>query len=158
MKTFTKIIAAAAFAIATIGIATPSQAGLFSIFQPKTKVVATVSLSKQEMEVRVTDKRGKKSRYVWDVSTGAAGFTTPKGAWNPTWLSKDHKSSQYDDAPMPYSVFFVNGIAIHGTEAVAKLGQPASHGCVRLATSNAATFYQLVQQYGKTGTRIIVTD
>lgn len=158
MKTFARIIAAAAFAIAAIGFATPSQAGLFSAFQPKPKLVATVSLSKQNMTVKVTDRRGKTDTYVWAVSTGASGFETPKGTWRPTWLSKDHKSSQYNDAPMPYSVFFVDGIAVHGTNAVAKLGQPASHGCVRLSTDNAASFYQLVSAYGKWSTKITVTD
>lgn len=158
MKTFAKIIAAAAFVAAAIGFATPSQAGIFSIFQPKPKVVATVSISQQKLFLAVTDKRGHTSRYVWDVSTGRAGYDTPKGEFHPTWLDADHKSAQYDDAPMPYSVFFVGGVAIHGTEAVSKLGQPASHGCVRLETSNAQAFFELVNAYGKWNTTITVTD
>ena len=158
MKTFAKIIAVAAFAAAAIGISTPSEAGLFSAFQPKPTVVAKISLSQQKLYLNVTDNRGRKSSYVWKVSTGAAGYATPKGHYRPTWLDKDHKSSQYEDAPMPYSVFFVDGIAVHGTQATAKLGQRASHGCVRLATENAATFFKVVQAYGKWNTKIIVTD
>ena len=158
MKTFAKIIAAATFAIAAIGFATPSQAGLFSAFKPKSKVVATVSLSQQTMIVEVTDKRGKRQTATWTVSTGKSGFETPTGAWRAKWLSKDHRSSQYNDAPMPHSVFFVGGYAVHGTDAVSKLGQPASHGCIRLAKGNAETFFALVETYGKWNTRIVVTD
>ena len=153
-----KILAAIAVAAAVvIGFATPSQAGLLSIFQPKPKIVATVSLSEQKMYVAVTDNRGKTQNFVWDVSTGARGFETPKGQFTPTWLSKDHKSSQYEDAPMPNAVFFDQGIAVHGTDAVARLGSPASHGCVRLAQDNAKTFFALVEAYGKFNTKIVVT-
>ena len=126
MKAFAKIIAVAAFAAAAIGISTPSEAGLFSAFQPKPTVVAKISLSQQKLYLNVTDNRGHRTSYVWNVSTGAAGYDTPKGHYRPTWLDKDHKSSQYEDAPMPYSVFFVDGIAVHGTQATAKLGQRAS--------------------------------
>ena len=145
-------IAAAAF----IGLATPSQAGLLSIFQPKPKIVATVSISEQKMFLAVTDSRGETRKYVWDVSTGATGFDTPTGNFTPTWLSKDHKSKEYDDAPMPFAVFFNDGIAVHATQAISKLGQPASHGCVRLAPENAAAFYDLVETYGKFSTKIVV--
>ncbi len=158
MRTFAKIIAVAAFAAAAIGVSTPSEAGLFSAFQPKPTVVAKISLSQQKLYLNVTDDRGRKSTYVWKVSTGAAGYATPKGLYHPTWLDKNHKSSQYEDAPMPYSVFFVDGIAIHGTTAVSRLGRPASHGCIRLAPDNAATFFQTVEAYGKWNTKIIVTD
>lgn len=153
-----KFLAAIAVAAAVvIGFATPSQAGLLSAFQPKPKVVATVSLSAQTMTVAVTDSRGGTKTYVWDVSTGASGFETPTGKFTPTWLSKDHKSKQYDDAPMPHAVFFNEGIAVHGTQAIGQLGNPASHGCVRLAPENAAKFFDLVQTYGKFSTRIVVT-
>ena len=154
MKKFLAAIAITAAVV--IGFATPSQAGLLQIFQPKPKVVATVSLSEQKMFVAVTDSRGKMQTYVWDVSTGASGYETPKGQFIPTWLSKDHKSSQYEDAPMPNAVFFNQGIAVHGTDAVARLGSPASHGCVRLAQDNAETFFELVEAYGKFNTRIVV--
>ena len=118
-----KIIAAIAVAAALIGFATPSQAGLLSIFQPKPKIVATVSISQQKMFLAVTDSRGQTSNYVWTVSTGRTGFETPMGQYQPTWLSKDHKSAQYEDAPMPFAVFFTGGYAVHGTEAVSQLGK-----------------------------------
>jgi lipoprotein-anchoring transpeptidase ErfK/SrfK len=152
-----KFLAAIAIATAAmVGFASPSHAGVLNIFQPKPKVVATVSLSEQKMYLAVTDNRGRTQTHVWNVSTGASGFATPKGQFTPTWLSKDHKSSQYDDAPMPNAVFFNQGIAIHGTDAVARLGSPASHGCVRLSQENAETFFGLVQAHGRFNTKIVV--
>ena len=67
-------------------------------------------------------------------------------------------SQKYDNSPMPWSVFYNGGFAVHGTNAVRQLGRPASHGCVRLSTANAATFYALVKEVGMSGTRIVVTN
>jgi lipoprotein-anchoring transpeptidase ErfK/SrfK len=58
---------------------------------------------------------------------------------------------------MPFAVFFTGGYAVHATDAVAKLGQPASHGCVRLSKDNAAMFFDLVKTYGKANTKIVIT-
>jgi lipoprotein-anchoring transpeptidase ErfK/SrfK len=110
------------------------------------------------MVLSVKDKSGFVQTYVWKVSTGARGYDTPTGAWNPTWLSIDHRSKTYDDAPMPFAVFFTGGYAVHATDAVTKLGQPASHGCVRLSKANAAMFFDLVKTYGKSNTKIVVTE
>ncbi len=144
--------------------ATPSQAAGFSFnFLPslmtgKPSVKAEVSLSQQRMVLSVTDQSGLVKTYIWKVSTGAAGYGTPTGAWNPTWLSIDHRSKTYDNAPMPFAVFFTGGYGVHATDAVQKLGQPASHGCVRLAKANAAMFFDLVKTYGKSNTKIVVTQ
>jgi lipoprotein-anchoring transpeptidase ErfK/SrfK len=58
---------------------------------------------------------------------------------------------------MPNSIFFLGGYAIHGTNAVGKLGRPVSHGCVRLAPGNAAKLFSMVKKYGSGNTRIVVT-
>lgn len=115
-------------------------------------VVAKISLSSQRMEVFVDGQR----RHVWPVSTARRGYITPTGHFRPYWLSKDHRSSRYDDAPMPYAVFFNGNYAIHGTVSTGHLGRPASHGCVRLRTTNAAMLYRLVAERGKDKTRIII--
>ena len=109
------------------------------------------------MHVTVIDAMGIKQTVTWKVSTGRAGFDTPTGEWTPTWLSIDHHSKTYDDAPMPFAVFFTGGYAVHATEAVRRLGEPASHGCVRLSPENAAVFFKLVESYGKRHTRIVIT-
>jgi len=116
-------------------------------------VEAKISLSNQRMYVSVNGV----PRYTWAVSTARAGYRTPTGTFRPQSLAKMHYSSKYDNAPMPHSVFFYGGYAIHGTNAVGSLGRPASHGCVRLAPGNAATLYSLVSKYGMGNTRVIVT-
>jgi lipoprotein-anchoring transpeptidase ErfK/SrfK len=158
MRTFARIAAAFAFLAAAFGYSAQSQAGfsLAGLFQTQPKIVATVSIADQRMVLDVT-KNGVTQTYVFKVSTGKAGYETPFGSFKPTWLDIDHVSKTYDNAPMPYSVFFVGGYAIHATDAVSRLGQPASHGCVRLAPEHAAFFYDLVQSYGKSNTKIVIT-
>ena len=118
------------------------------------KLVAQVSISRQRMQVLVDGRPA----FAWKVSTGRKGYGTPKGLYRPTRLEEMWYSRKYDMSPMPYSVFFRGGYAIHGTNAVRHLGRPASHGCVRLLTANAATFYAMVKQAGFGNTRIVVTD
>lgn len=119
---------------------------------PVTRLVATIDLTNQRMTVAVDGQ----TAHVWAISSGRAGYLTPTGSFRPQWASRMHYSRKYDLAPMPYSVFFNGGIATHGTGAVGMLGQPASHGCIRLTTANAATFYNLVHRYGFAATRIHV--
>ena len=95
-------------------------------------------------------------RHVWPISSGRRDFPTPTGKFVPQWTAKLHHSTQYEDAPMPHSVFFTGGVAFHGTTEVRSLGRPASHGCVRLAPSHAAQLYALVHKHGLTQTRVIV--
>ena len=117
-------------------------------------LVAQVDVASQTMTV---SKYGKVI-HVWKVSTARKGYITPRGSWRPTRLHRMWHSRKYDNSPMPYSVFYHGGYAIHGTNAVRRLGRPASHGCVRLDTANAAHFYALVREFGPGNTRIIVTN
>lgn len=96
--------------------------------------------------------------HEWDVSTGREGYATPRGIYQPYLLKPMHYSSKYDNAPMPNSIFFHGGYAIHATEAINNLGRPASHGCVRLHPQNARWLYQIVKEYGKENVFIIVQD
>ena len=135
----------------------PPKAEASAIVTVKPTIQAVVSLSEQRMVLTVVDQMGFKQTITWKVSTGKAGFETPTGAWQPTWLSLDHHSQTYDNAPMPYAVFFTGGYAVHATEFVGRLGEAASHGCVRLSPENAAAFFALVKAYGKANTTIVVT-
>jgi L,D-transpeptidase catalytic domain len=116
-------------------------------------VVAQISLTTQRMQVYVNGK----PTYTWKVSTARSGYRTPTGTYKPTTLSRYHRSSIYDGSPMPYSIFFYKGYAIHGSYETKYLGRPASHGCVRLHPSNAAALYSLVQRYGPSNTTIKIT-
>lgn len=102
-----------------------------------------VDLSTQTMHVDSST-----GSYTWPVSTARAGYSTPRGYFAPTGLQRMHYSRKYHMSPMPYSIFFRGGYAIHGSYATGSLGRPASHGCVRLAPGNAATLYNMVQNEG----------
>jgi hypothetical protein len=97
-------------------------------------------------------------RYMWPVSTGRDELATPNGVYVPQRLERNWFSSAYYKSPMPYSIFFYNGYAIHGSYAIDQLGGPASHGCVRLHPHHAAVLFDLVQQEGPDNTTIEVTD
>ena len=92
----------------------------------------------------------------WKVSTARRGYWTPTGVYRPYTLHRMHYSRKYHNSPMPWSVFFKGGYAIHGTDAIRRLGRPASHGCIRVHPRNAKTLYQLIRRYGKQNARIII--
>ncbi|WP_083594029.1 L,D-transpeptidase [Aurantimonas sp. 22II-16-19i] len=115
-------------------------------------LVAKVDLSSQTLTV-INDGR---VMYRWPVSTARRGYRTPTGSWSAKRIHRMWYSRKYDMSPMPYSVFYNGGYAIHGTGAIGRLGRPASHGCVRLHPANAKVFYSLVKQNGMRNTRIVV--
>lgn len=116
-------------------------------------VEARIDLSEQRMHVY----QNGILRYSWPVSTARRGYVTPTGTYGPTRMHKMWYSRKYDNSPMPHSIFFRGGYAIHGTDAVKYLGQPASHGCVRLHPDNARTLYGLVKAAGPSNTRIRIS-
>ena len=118
------------------------------------KLVAQVSISRQRMQVLVDSRPA----FAWKVSTGRKGYGTPKGLYRPTRLEEMWHSRKYANAPMPHAVFFHDGYAVHATNYVRRLGQPASHGCVRLHPDAAADFYQLVETFGPANTSIVITE
>ena len=118
--------------------------GVFGWLSPAQALVRIhVDLSAQQMQV---DADG--ASYSWPISTAASGYVTPRGSFAPTSLQRMHYSHKYHMSPMPYSIFFLGGYAIHGTYATGYLGRPASHGCVRLSTAHAAELFHLVQAEG----------
>lgn len=138
-----------------LGLSAPALAG--RIATPETineGLVAKVDISDQTMSVFLDGKR----LYTWLVSTARPGKSTPRGTFKPDWLSRHHYSSLYNNAPMPYSVFFQGNYAIHGTDAVSRLGRVASAGCVRLHPDNASQLFDLVRKVGRGNTFIVITD
>ena len=133
------LIAAATAAV----IATPAQAG----------VTIAIDKSTQQMTVSVNGQ----PTYQWPVSTARAGYTTPNGVYRPQSMQRSHFSSMYHNSPMPHSIFFRGGYAIHGSYETSRLGGPASHGCVRLAPAHASALYDLVNREGAGGTTIVIS-
>jgi hypothetical protein len=120
--------------------------------------LAEVHIAIDKTAQRMTVAVDGEQRYSWPVSTGMADYATPAGAFAPSRLAKEHFSKEWDDAPMPHSIFFTDaGHAIHGSYAVGRLGTPASHGCVRLAPANARMLFNLIEAEGLSSTRIEIT-
>jgi hypothetical protein len=117
-------------------------------------VEITIDKSAQLMTVAVDGV----ARYNWPVSSGVPSHETPNGTFRAFRMEADHFSKEWDDAPMPHSIFFTKvGHAIHGTDSVGRLGTPASHGCVRLSREHAAQLYALVEQQGVLNTTVTLT-
>ena len=115
-------------------------------------LLALVNVSDQTMTV----KKNGKTLYYWKVSTGRKGYATPSGTFRPVRMHKMWRSRKYDNAPMPYAIFYNEGYAIHGTSYVSRLGSPASHGCVRLNTANAQILYKMLQEEGLGNLKIVI--
>jgi hypothetical protein len=136
----------ALIAIATLVLVSGAPAGA--------SVLITVNKSTQRMTVEVDGDL----RWTWPVSTGQLAYDTPSGRFTAFRMEADHFSKEWDDAPMPHSIFFTQkGHAIHGYLNTSRIGSPASHGCVRLAPDNAAKLYALVEEQGLPNTKVVLT-
>ncbi len=137
------------------GIAITFLGALFCLPAPA-KAELLVSISKSQQRIAVTVDGAE--TYRWPVSTGVRGHETPTGSFRPIRLERHWYSRQYSLTPMPWSMFFHRGYAMHGTMEVTNLGRAASHGCVRLRPDNAAILYSLVRRHGMGNTKVVVMD
>ena len=138
--------------LAILFLVSPAEAKRTAVDAPAVNVV--IDISSQSMAVKVNGwPYGR-----WKVSTARPGYYTPRGTYRVQRTAKVYYSRKYDNSPMPNSVFFKGGYAIHGSYYVRSLGRPASHGCVRLLPANATKLYNLVQKYGSRSTRITIVD
>ena len=140
-----RVAVKAAYSAAVLSLAIPAGGSV-----AQAGITARVDIGDQRMEVFVDGKL----KHTWSISTGRRGYETPTGTYRPKRLEREWYSRQYDDAPMPYAVFFNAGYAIHGGHS--RVGGPASHGCIRLTTGNAAKFFSLVSSHGAGATKIVI--
>jgi hypothetical protein len=118
------------------------------------KVLISIDKSTQRMTVSVDGA----TRWTWPVSTGRRGHATPAGSFQAFRMEEDHYSKEWDDAPMPHSIFFTKrGHAIHGSFETRRLGSPASAGCVRLHPDNAKQLFALVKAEGVLNTAVVIS-
>ena len=123
-----------------------------STAQAMGRIRVEIDLSEQRLYLFVDGRLTNR----WPVSTARRGYRTPVGRFHPIRLERSWYSRKYDWAPMPHSVFFLGGYAIHGTTEVNRLGRAVSHGCIRLHPSNAAQLFNLVKQVGRKKTDIVI--
>ncbi|MDP2410262.1 MAG: L,D-transpeptidase [Pseudolabrys sp.] len=129
---------------ALLGLSVPAQAEL----------VVNISKSQQRLAVMVNGTEAHR----WPISTGTNRTPTPAGVFRPQRLERHWYSRKYNLTPMPWSIFFHRGYAVHGTMEAHNLGRQASHGCVRLRPDNAATLYSMVRRHGMKGTKVVVLN
>jgi hypothetical protein len=123
-----------------------------------TAAYANIDIVIDKNSQRMTVAVDGAQRYVWPVSTGRPGYDTPNGAFKVNRMDANHFSQEWDNAPMPHSMFFdLHGHAIHGFFDVKHLGLAVSHGCVRLSPANAAVLFSLVKAEGMANTSVAVT-
>lgn len=118
------------------------------------RVVARVSISSQTMQVFHEGRL----LYTWPVSTAKPGKITPTGTFAPEFLSRNHRSRRYNNAPMPFAIFYDGNYAIHGTDQIKRLGAPASNGCVRLDPKNAEVLFEMVKSEGMENSRVVIVQ
>ena len=127
---------------------------LMSFQSAHAALLIRVDKSAQSMTVSVDGR----PLYRWPVSTGGRGYDTPSGTFRPFRMEIDHFSQEWDNAPMPYSIFFTTtGDAVHGTNEARHLGRPVSHGCVRLSVKHAAALWALVKREKMANTTVVVS-
>ncbi|MCX7898536.1 MAG: L,D-transpeptidase [Methylocystis sp.] len=132
----TKCARALLFFVLSLSVAGPAAA----------KIRIQIDLDAQRLEA--TQPNGQ--TVSWKISSGRRGYETPTGHYEVYRMEADHHSDEYEQAPMPYSMFFSpRGLAIHGTYE-GGLGRARSHGCVRLSVANARQLYQWVEKHGAT--------
>lgn len=117
-------------------------------------LVARVDVSSQTMTVY----QDGYAKYQWPVSTARKGKWTPRGVWTAKWTSKNHRSSRYNNAPMPFAIFYSGHYAIHGTNQISRLGRPASAGCIRLHPEHAAVLFSMAHTVGLRNMRVVVEN
>lgn len=122
----------------------------FSVPAFSATIEARIDISRQEMKVYQYGRL----KHVWKVSTARRGYSTPTGAWRPTRMYREYYSKKYHNSPMPHSIFFYGGYAIHGTGSIKNLGRPASHGCIRLHPGNAQTLFNMVKRAGARNAKV----
>jgi lipoprotein-anchoring transpeptidase ErfK/SrfK len=140
--------------LATLAFAAAAVISWLALMPARADVLVQIDKSSQRMTVSVDGM----TRYNWPVSTGRDGYGTPSGLYHPQSMMRSYFSRKYYNAPMPHAIFFYYGFAIHGTNDIARLGGPASHGCVRLHPAHAAALFALVERSGPRNTRIEISN
>ena len=125
-------------------------AGLYPAVVFAAKLEARIDISDQKMRIY----QNGLLRHSWKISTARRGYVTPIGSYKPTRMHKMWHSRKYNMSPMPHSIFFKGGYAVHGTNEIKHLGRPASHGCIRLHPDNARALFRMVERVGRANATI----
>ncbi len=115
---------------------------------PEGPIVVVVSITEQRAYVY---RNGVEIGFT-TVSTGKPGHETPTGIFTVLQKDKDHRSSKYNNAAMPYQERLTwDGVALH---AGGLPGYPESHGCVHLPSKFAEDLFGVSHM----GMTVVVVD
>lgn len=154
LKRISLLLTAIYVALVLFPVTAHAGSGFFGAEANRSTVLVYIDKTNQQMTVSLDGAE----RYRWPVSTGRAGYSTPSGTYTATSMNEIWYSKEFDNAPMPHSIFFMkDGHAIHGSFEVKNLGKPVSHGCVRISPQNAAILYELVRENGLENTKVVLT-
>jgi len=154
LKRISLLLTAIYVALVLFPVTAHAGSGFFGAEANRATVLVYIDKTNQQMTVSLDGAE----RYRWPVSTGRAGYSTPSGTYTATSMNEIWYSKEFDNAPMPHSIFFMkDGHAIHGSYEVKNLGKPVSHGCVRISPQNAAILYELVRENGLENTKVVLT-
>jgi lipoprotein-anchoring transpeptidase ErfK/SrfK len=154
LKRISLLLTAIYVALVLFPVTAHAGSGFFGAEANRAAVLVYIDKTNQQMTVSLDGAE----RYRWPVSTGRAGYSTPSGTYTATSMNEIWYSKEFDNAPMPHSIFFMkDGHAIHGSFEVKNLGKPVSHGCVRISPQNAAILYELVRENGLENTKVVLT-
>ncbi|MGA9824996.1 MAG: L,D-transpeptidase [Methylocystis sp.] len=154
LKRISRLLTAIYVALVLFPVTAHAGSGFFGAEASRAAVLVYIDKTNQQMTVSLDGAE----RYRWPVSTGRAGYSTPSGTYTATSMNEIWYSKEFDNAPMPHSIFFMkDGHAIHGSFEVKNLGKPVSHGCVRISPQNAAILYELVRENGLENTKVVLT-
>jgi lipoprotein-anchoring transpeptidase ErfK/SrfK len=154
LKRISLLLTAIYVALVLFPVTAHAGSGFFGAEANRAAVLVYIDKTNQQMTVSLDGAE----RYRWPVSTGRAGYSTPSGTYTATSMNEIWYSKEFDNAPMPHSIFFMkDGHAIHGSFEVKNLGKPVSHGCVRISPQNAAILFELVRENGLENTKVVLT-
>lgn len=105
-------------------------------------ITAKACVDISQKKAWLTDGKGHVLDGPVPVTTGGKGHETPTGTFTVMWKDKNHKSDEYDHAPMNNSVFFAPGDAFHEGSL-----QRDSAGCVHLSAADSEKFFDYLQVY-----------
>ncbi len=112
-----------------------------------------IDVNLAEQTLTATDADGT---FSTKISSARPGFTTAKGCYDNPQLEQVHPSRKLDNSPVPHSIFYSGGFAIHGTLDDASIGRPASYGGIRVSRYAASVIYGLIEYYGTAKSKVCV--
>lgn len=111
---------------------------LFMTSMARAELLLDVSIGAKEMAIYQDGQLVD----VWRINPAKRGYRSPYGTHRVQFMSKNHRSRRYNNAPMPNAIFFSGNYAIHA----GRLDDAGSHGCIRVSRANSEILWNMVKR------------